>query len=927
MKRNKILLSVMLCFMLAASVFAINKKEAHAAGNYWLQVNKGTNVVTVYRSDGTPERAFVCSVGSATPIGTFYTPNKYRWHELDGPSYGQYCTRITAGYLFHSVWYYRNGDYASQSYVQYNKLGTTASHGCVRLTVADAKWIYDNCPLGTRVTVMYGSSANDPLGKPVAIKVPNVREGWDPTDPNPANPYRASQPSINTSGANTTVPFGSAFNPMAGITAKDSLGNDATGKVSYAGSVNTNSLGTYKITYRITDALGRTAYADVVYTVSDTQQATITGVAASLEKEYNSTLNLRKNVQAKNVTGTDLTSQIRIKVIYPKSSTEEDYTKSTLKLNKLGTYTINYYVSNPNNGMETKVTCKVKVRDTKKPKLSGIKTKRTYEYGTTKNLKSGVKAKLVSGKDMTSKITIKLRAPGQKSYKTLKESKYKKYKFSKTGTYKIEYSVKNPYNKKAVAKKVQTVTVKDTKKPVVTWPTLKTEVEYGTAQNLKSGLKAKLKSGKNVYSKVKITVTTPQKVSTAFTGKKYTFDQVGRYTIAYSVANPSNAKAVAKKTLKVTVKDTKAPIVTGVTDKSTENVEIDAKWNLKAGITAKLVSGTDVTANIKVNVTTPDKVTTPFPGTEYAFVKAGTYTVAYTVANPSNQQAVTTVTKNFVVADNRAPEITVNPNKLKDAVTNTLKDAQAGIPYNVYEGVAAKVGQTDIPAADIAVQIKNEAGIIVPSGILNSRSPEFTFGSEGIYKITYTVKNPNNAAKVTTKEFTLNVLPKTPSGDVTDGDGTQAQSKSGYMNPQDEAGMLQPKDASDASTEQVQPEVKDNPEEQESPEEGTVSETQDTPEEGSNPETQEVPEEGTVPETQKDPEEMTVPETQESPEEGTVPATQEGPEEGTVPATQEGPEEGTVPETQGTPEEGMDPAAADGADEEVQPEAPCPAGT
>ena len=87
MKRNKILITVMCCFLFAVSLFAMNQAEAQAAGNYTLQVNKATNVVTVFRSDGTPERAFVCSVGSATPIGTFYTPNKYRWHELDGPSY------------------------------------------------------------------------------------------------------------------------------------------------------------------------------------------------------------------------------------------------------------------------------------------------------------------------------------------------------------------------------------------------------------------------------------------------------------------------------------------------------------------------------------------------------------------------------------------------------------------------------------------------------------------------------------------------------------------------------------------------------------------------------------------------------------------------------------------------------------------------
>ena len=33
---------------------------------------------------------------------------------------------------------------------QYNKLGDYASLGCVRMCVRDVKWIYDNCPSGTR---------------------------------------------------------------------------------------------------------------------------------------------------------------------------------------------------------------------------------------------------------------------------------------------------------------------------------------------------------------------------------------------------------------------------------------------------------------------------------------------------------------------------------------------------------------------------------------------------------------------------------------------------------------------------------------------------------------------------------------------------------------------------------------------------------
>ena len=47
------------------------------------------------------------------------------------------------------MWYYEKNP-STQSTVQFNKLGQTASHGCIRLSVGDAKWIYDNCALGTK---------------------------------------------------------------------------------------------------------------------------------------------------------------------------------------------------------------------------------------------------------------------------------------------------------------------------------------------------------------------------------------------------------------------------------------------------------------------------------------------------------------------------------------------------------------------------------------------------------------------------------------------------------------------------------------------------------------------------------------------------------------------------------------------------------
>ena len=130
--------TVMLLGLMLVLGAAFSGGKAEAASKYMIKINKQQNVVTVYKMKGgkyKAYKAFVCSAGYATPTGTFRLGEKMRWHTLDGPSYGQYCSRIVNGILFHSVWYYQPNQ-ATQSYVQYNRLGTTASHGCVRLTTA-----------------------------------------------------------------------------------------------------------------------------------------------------------------------------------------------------------------------------------------------------------------------------------------------------------------------------------------------------------------------------------------------------------------------------------------------------------------------------------------------------------------------------------------------------------------------------------------------------------------------------------------------------------------------------------------------------------------------------------------------------------------------------------------------------------------------
>ncbi len=164
---------------------------------YYIKVNRTQNIVIIYTKDSNggytvPYKAMVCSVGmnNATPTGTYNTTDKYTWRLLSGNVYGQYATRITGHYLFHSVPYVTQNK-ADLEYDEFNKLGEAASLGCIRLSVEDAKWIYDNCPKGTTVTI-YDSNEPEPLAKPTPIRIDtnDSRRVWDPTDPDPSNPWK-----------------------------------------------------------------------------------------------------------------------------------------------------------------------------------------------------------------------------------------------------------------------------------------------------------------------------------------------------------------------------------------------------------------------------------------------------------------------------------------------------------------------------------------------------------------------------------------------------------------------------------------------------------------------------------------------------------------------------------------------------------------
>lgn len=265
---------------------------------YYIKVNRQANCVTVYGLDENgeytvPVKAMVCSVGlnGNTPTGIFQTSTKYLWRALYGGVYGQYAYRITGAILFHSVPYYTQdkGDLETE---EYNKLGEAASLGCVRLSVADAKWLVDNCPQGTTVEI-YDSPDPGPLGKPTAITIDpdSPYRGWDPTDPDENNPWRNYEPSADatesekedgSSGsapvlsgvADRTVERGETVDLLSGVSAVDSAGNAL--QVSVDGTVDTQTVGSYSVTYSATDGNGRVASASATVTVCDTTKPVVT---------------------------------------------------------------------------------------------------------------------------------------------------------------------------------------------------------------------------------------------------------------------------------------------------------------------------------------------------------------------------------------------------------------------------------------------------------------------------------------------------------------------------------------------------------------------------------------------------------------------------------------------------------------------------
>ncbi len=194
-------------------ILKIKESNATNINKFYIEINRAASALTIFmynketKKYDIPVKTCSVSVGadtwtnlgtsglnpdsSYTPLGTYSictngTSVKYSMkpmHEPDGKIlYARWTSHIVGNVYFHSIAVPSDSHYALNPYT-YNRLGSPASAGCIRMTVADAKWIYDYASTGSIVKVVKGNAKKPgPLGKAPTIKVQGGIN-YDPTDP------------------------------------------------------------------------------------------------------------------------------------------------------------------------------------------------------------------------------------------------------------------------------------------------------------------------------------------------------------------------------------------------------------------------------------------------------------------------------------------------------------------------------------------------------------------------------------------------------------------------------------------------------------------------------------------------------------------------------------------------------------------------
>ena len=136
----------------------LNKAQGYSSPTgYLVLANVSTHRVGVYKgSAGKWQKVKYYTVTTGAPNmptreGVFYRGIRMLYFN-SGSDRCWYATQYSGNYLFHSVLYTQA---SSPTTVTDGRIGVSASHGCIRMRLEEAKWIYDNIPANTKIVVYH----------------------------------------------------------------------------------------------------------------------------------------------------------------------------------------------------------------------------------------------------------------------------------------------------------------------------------------------------------------------------------------------------------------------------------------------------------------------------------------------------------------------------------------------------------------------------------------------------------------------------------------------------------------------------------------------------------------------------------------------------------------------------------------------------
>ncbi len=438
-----------------------------------------------------------------------------------------------------------------------------------------------------------------------------------------------------------------------GATAQDTCAGDLTDSIMTSGSVDIQTPGTYPLTYSVADGAGHEISLLRTVTVSDTLPPSLVLLGPALQQLECGTHYSDPGATAQDMCAGDLADSI--------------VTSGSVDIQTPGAYPLTYSVAD-GAGHSLSLLRTVTVRDTRPPlvTLTGPRDVR---------LECGDDAYTDPGATASDACAGALPAvPGAVANPDV------------PGSYSIPYSATDPSGNTGTSDTLRTVTVTDTLPPslVLQGPAFQ-QLECGTPYDDPGATAQDVCAGDLTGSIVRTGAVDPR--------------VPGSYTLGYSVADPSGHGSSVHRV--VDIRDTLAPSI-ALKGPLALSFECGSNY-VDPGAEAMDACAGDVSARILVTGAVN-------PGTE------GTYTLSYSVTDPSGNLATAATGRTVTVTDTLAPALSINgPAHL------TL---ECGSPYSDPGATAI-----DACAGDLTFHI-------VRSGSVDTSAP-------GSYAVHYSVSDPS----------------------------------------------------------------------------------------------------------------------------------------------------------------------------------------